>query len=109
MTIGAMEGFIAMQYRLHVIIPRRHVAQAADGIAVGGIIHRDGLPRLHAVNVHTEHHLGADRIVNLHAGFGGRIGRKKQEDASVERLSAAGLGKRNRKSGAGGMGERSRG
>ena len=93
-AIGAVEGFVAMQHGLHVILSGRHVAKTADGIARGGIVHDDGLAGLHAIDVHAEDHLGADGVVDLHARFGGRIGRKKKKDAPVERLLAAALWER---------------
>ena len=76
-AVGAVKGLVAMQHSLHVILARRHVAQAADGIAGGGIVHDHGLAGLHGIDVDAEDHLGADGVVYLHARLGGRIVRKK--------------------------------
>ena len=99
-AVGAVESLVAMQHGLHVILSRRHVAQTADGIAVGGIIHHYGLARLHAVNVHAEHHLGADGVVDLHARLGGRVSSKEEGRCVRRALSRCGfLGKETEKLG----------
>ncbi len=99
MSVGTMESLVAMQRRLHVILSRRHVAQTPDGIAGGGLVYNCRLPRPQTFNIHTENHLRAHAIVDLHARFLRRIGRQQEEESSVEWLAAAFSGKRYCKAG----------
>jgi hypothetical protein len=80
---------------MNIVLAGGYIMQIADGIAERSIVNHERLARLHALDVHPEDHLGADRIVDLHAGFGGRIGGQKKKDAAVEWLLAAALGKGN--------------
>ena len=46
LTVGAMEGFINVEQRLHVVVAGRHVTQAANGISERFVVDSDRLARL---------------------------------------------------------------
>ena len=85
------------QQRLDVILPGRHVAQAAQWITPCLLVDEDGLLRLQSVDVNAEDHLGSRRVVDLHPGlFGGVRGEQKQHPP-IERLVTPLFGKRDGK------------
>jgi hypothetical protein len=98
-AVGAVEGLVAVQDDLDVVVAGRDVVEIADGVAKGGVVDGDGLARLELVEVEAEDHLGAGGEVDLHPGLGGGIGGKQEEDAAVDGLGAAFLGERHRERG----------
>jgi hypothetical protein len=94
MTVRAMEGFVAMEKSLDVVVAGRNVFQVADRIAKGVVVRNDdGLSGSEGVDIGAEHNLSFDREADLHAGFFGGVSGEENEYAAVKRLGAAFFGK----------------
>lgn len=72
-TIGAMEGLIAIEHHLHEIFAGRNVVEIADWITEGGVVDGRGLARLQLIDIDTEDHLRFRREANLHARLGAGV------------------------------------
>src|ERR1019366_2468709 len=94
-----MKRLVAMQEGLHVILARRHVAQAPDRVAECGFVDRDGLFGFQAIDIDAKDHLRARSVVDLHPGLSRGIVGKQKKQTSVERLRAQTLGECDRELG----------
>ena len=72
-TVGAMEGFIAIEDHLHEIFARRNVVEIADRITKGGVVDGRGLAWLQLIDIDAEDHLRRRREANLHARLGAGV------------------------------------
>ena len=72
-TIGAMEGLIAIEHHLHEIFAGRNVVEIADWITEGGVVDGRGLARLQLIDIDAEDHLRFRREANLHARLGAGV------------------------------------
>ena len=96
MAVGAMERFVPVEERLHEVVSRRNVLQAARGPSHHRVVDGDIGAGRDAVDIDTEDRFGAVGavLIRLRPRFGLPIIGNEQENAAVERLSAASDGKR---------------
>jgi hypothetical protein len=80
-----------MQDNLHIILPRRNIAQAAHRVPKGRFADHNRLAGTHRVHIHPKHHLGAWGIVDLEARLGGRISGENQKQPAVNGLGSPSL------------------
>ncbi len=94
-TIGAMEGFIAVEHGLNIVFAGRNISEMPRGITISVIVrNHDRLARSECIHVDAEKNLRLDREINLHTRFLRRVGGEQNEDSAVERLCAALFGER---------------
>ena len=94
-TVGAMEGFVAVKDGLNIVFACGNIAKVANGIAERVIVrYHDRLTRSERIHVDAEKNLRLYREINLHAGFLRRVGGEQNEDSAVEWLRATLFGKR---------------
>ena len=88
-AVGAVEGLVAVEQRLHPVLAGGDVGQARQRIAVGAGVDRRLRPRRQRVDVDAEDLLGAGAVADLEARLGAAVGGDQQQQAAVERLRAA--------------------
>ena len=90
-AVGAMEGLVTVQDDLHVVFPRRNVAQIANRVPKRRFADHNRLAGTHRIHIHPKHHLGLRGIVDLEARLGGRVGRENQKQPAVNGLFSPSL------------------
>ena len=89
MAVGAVKSFVAMEDGLNVILTGLEVCEALDGIAEHGVVDQCGLAGTERIDSAAEDDLRGRRVVDLHTRFFGRISGEDEQNASIERRSAA--------------------
>ncbi len=109
-SVGAVEGFVAVEHGLDRVLASGNLPEAADGVAPGARVHHGRLTRPPAVHRQAEDDLRAHRVVDLVARLVRGVSREQQQQPSVQRLGADLPGKADgERLGAGGDGKQSHG
>jgi hypothetical protein len=87
-SVGAMEGLVAVQERLHGVLARRDFRKAPARIAEDLPVDHRFLSRLQAVHIDAEDQLRVGVVADLEPWLPFGIGRHHQQHASVERGAA---------------------
>src|SRR5207245_11250917 len=92
-AVGAVELGIDVEHSLHMVIARRNVADAAEGVARYGAVDDRGLARRERIDVEAEdRHAAAERVC-LEPRLGYGIAAQDHEHAAGDRLGMSGGGK----------------
>ena len=87
-SVAAVESLVLVEHGLDGVVARRHILEAADGIAPGASNPPLRAVRLPSVDGQAKDHLRAGAVVDLVARLVAGVGGENQQQAAVERLRA---------------------